>query len=138
MGDKCEEMVYGGRWRGDYACGKTARAQADGKWFCKTHDPRIAKARDDESFAKFGIELRPAPTPAVRDEYLIRNIGRLCLDAHLSGGDASAEIQALLDAKAKADIEKQAKYDEAKAKHDAAKERLKRLRDAWPNITEDM
>ncbi len=49
-----------------YPCGKTAKVQRDGKWYCGTHDPeRLEKKRaernarwDEETYARFRKSAR--------------------------------------------------------------------------------
>ena len=45
-------------WRGyhSYTCGKAAKAERDGKWYCGTHDPERLRAKDEAREAKWAHE----------------------------------------------------------------------------------
>jgi hypothetical protein len=39
-----------------YICGKTAKAERDGKWYCGIHDPVRLKAIRDKTYARYRAE----------------------------------------------------------------------------------
>ena len=63
----CREEVFRDyRFR---VCGKTAKYERDGKWYCGTHDPVAKQARDDKFSAKIAAELA-ASTAAHKERQL--------------------------------------------------------------------
>ena len=63
----CREEVFRDyRFR---VCGKTAKYERDGKWYCSTHDPVAKQARDDKFSAKIDAE-RAAITAAHKERQL--------------------------------------------------------------------
>ena len=51
---KCSRPI--GMW-GHYCCGKTAKYQTDGKWFCGTHDPTKKQARREKRHAAWKVDF---------------------------------------------------------------------------------
>ena len=69
----CCGRVHSGGYGIGHTCGKTAKFERDGKWYCGTHDPVAQKAKS---------EARPA---AYREEWRIKD------EARTSNAKAQAE-----------------------------------------------
>ncbi len=52
----CCARIYSG-YLSSHACGKGAAYEHEGKWYCKTHHPPTAKAKNEARNAKWQAEL---------------------------------------------------------------------------------
>ena len=65
----CDQVwVQTGRWGHRSPCGKTAKFERDGKWYCGIHDPEKRKARSAAWDAKYEAEREASRKKRQREE----------------------------------------------------------------------
>ena len=58
-------------------CGRTGKVQANGKWYCKIHDPAAVEARKKKSEERYQEQSRKWHEQYARDQY-DRKAGDIC------------------------------------------------------------
>ncbi len=141
MTEQCSRWFYGNSYRG-HGCSNKGKALADGRLWCKIHDPRLVKQKDKVKKADWTRDsARKALRRAKSDSNIAHQLGQGLLDA-ARANDTSAMAKIFSDAlllerqQARDIADAQFAYDKTNGKWVKLNDELKRMRAAWPNIDE--